>query len=93
MEGPGHPHSRHGCRGVAHDGAVTSRAARAGIIHQAVCLGGGPVAVPRPIILHSPGDPSRCSPASDSYANISLWGSVGGERVWQTFLLDMTAYS
>ena len=31
------PHQRHGCRGVADDGAVTSRA---GIIRQAVCLVG-----------------------------------------------------
>jgi len=89
MEGPGYPHSRHGCRGVSHDGAVTSRA---GIIRQAVS-GGGPVAVPCPIILHSPGDPPRCTPASDSYGKSTLWRSAGGRRVGQRFLLDMTAYS
>jgi hypothetical protein len=35
MEGSGYPHPRPGCRGMAHDGAVTSRAE---IIRQAVCL-------------------------------------------------------
>ena len=70
MEGPGYPHSRYGCRRVAYDGAVTSRA---GIIRQAVCLVGAlwPSRVPS-IILRSPGDPPRCTPAADSYANYPL---------------------
>ena len=55
--------------------------------------GGGPVAIPRPIILRSPGDPPRSTPATDSYAKKPLWRSAAGKRVCQGFLLDRTADS
>src|SRR5215831_21254052 len=54
---------------------------------------GIPVAVPRPIIPHSPGDPPSCPLATDSYANSHLWISVGVGRICSTIFLDTTAHS
>ena len=75
MEGPWYPHSRYGCRGMAYDGAVTSRA---GIICQAACLVGAlsPSRVPSSCVrlgTHPAPPLPRTHTQSSLYGSVSEW--------------------